>query len=485
AAHEYNHVLQDAYDFVEDPWMFEATAVYMEEKVYPAINDYLNYVNAWVANPAQPLTAFPSTNLKAYGSAVWNHWLDHRYGAAVVRSAWEQSVASGDFAPGAFNAAIGGAGGAGFMDEFDRFAATVAEWNAPGSGFPDHYPDMPRTASLPAGSGTAPFALPHTTFALFDVPVTTGPTIRLTGTLPAGTNGAVALVGRTGPDPNGGAVTSSVTPMPSGGTGVVSLDNPGQFGRITAVVVNADPSQAGFSAQTQDWIFTKDATGVVLSLAQAGPPTVITGSASAIGDRVATVVGSVDPRLLDTTSSFEYGPTAAYGSSTAPQALAGSAVAPPEVSAQLTGLKPNTTYHYRLVATNSAGATPGADMTFTTLRDVTKPVVSFVVKRQKLRTVRTRGFFYQGLCSERCLGTAQLTVPRALARRLGIPTVLGKGRITLDPKPQTTTLRIVAATRAKKKLAKVTKTFTAIVKIRVADESGNAVTLQRRVKLSR
>jgi len=34
----------------------------------------------------------------------------------------------------------------------------------------------------------------------------------------------------------------------------------------------------------------------------------------------------------------------------------------------LTGLAPNTTYHYRLVATNSAGITNGSDMTFMTLR---------------------------------------------------------------------------------------------------------------------
>src|SRR4051812_10351858 len=125
AAHEYNHVLQNAYDFNEDPWMFESTAVYMEDKVYPAINDYLNYVQSWIANTATPLTAFPDTNLKPYGSAVWNHWLDHRYGPNVIRTAWEQSVASSDFAPGAYNSAIGAAGGASFMDEFDRFSATV------------------------------------------------------------------------------------------------------------------------------------------------------------------------------------------------------------------------------------------------------------------------------------------------------------------------------------------------------------------------
>src|SRR3954452_3749210 len=74
AAHEYNHVLQKAYGYLEDGWIFEATAVYMEDKVYPSNNDYLRYVDDWTANTKQPLTAFSGSNLKAYGSAVWNHW---------------------------------------------------------------------------------------------------------------------------------------------------------------------------------------------------------------------------------------------------------------------------------------------------------------------------------------------------------------------------------------------------------------------------
>jgi hypothetical protein len=488
AAHEYNHVLQNAYDYLEDPWMFEATATYMEDKVYPAINDYLNYVGAWVVSTATPLTAFPDSgqpSFKPYGSAVWNHWLDARYGPAVIRSAWEQSVGSNDFAPGAYNAAIGGAGGASFMDEFDRFAATVAEWNAPGSGFPDHYPDVPRAATLPAGSETQPFALPHTTFALFDVPVPATSAIRLTGTLPAGTIGAIALVGRTGADPNGGAVTSNVVPMPSGGTAVVSLDNPGQFGRITAVVVNSDPSRAGFDPNAQDWIFTKDATGVTLALAQPGPPIATTGTAGPLSDHGAIVNGSVDPRMIDTTWSFQYGPTAAYGSTTPAQAVAGSTVGSSNISAPLGNLKANTTYHYRLVAANSAGTANGADMTFTTARDVTKPVVSFVVKRQKIKTVRSRGFFYSGKCSERCLGTAQLTLSKAVARKLGTSNVLGKAKIALDPKATLSTLRIGMTARTKKKLKRVKKNIKAVVKISVADESGNIVTLSRKVTLSR
>jgi len=40
AAHEYNHVLQYAYDALQDKWMFESTATWMEEKVFPDIDDY-------------------------------------------------------------------------------------------------------------------------------------------------------------------------------------------------------------------------------------------------------------------------------------------------------------------------------------------------------------------------------------------------------------------------------------------------------------
>ena len=490
AAHEYNHVLQNAYDYLEDPWMFEATATYMEDKVYPAINDYLTYVNAWVATTRQALTAFPASgpeSFKPYGSAVWDHWLDHRFGPGVIRGAWEQSIGAGDFAPGAFNAAISSAGGNGFSDEFDRFAATVAEWQAPGAGFPDRYPDVPREAQLPAGSETQPFALAHTTFALFDVPIPAGAsTIRLTGKLPFGTNGAIALVGRTGPDPTAGTVTTNVTAMPSGGSNVVSLDNPGQFGRITAVIVNADPSRSGFDPVAGDWIFTKDVPDASVAVAAPGMPIPVTGAANSLTDHSAVVTGTVDPHLLDTTWSVEYGLTTAYGSTTAPQpAVPGSTVGGAPVSVPVDGLKPNTTYHYRLNATNSAGATQGADMTFTTAPDVTKPIVSFVVKRQKIKTLRSRGLFYLGRCNERCLGSAQLVVTRSVARKLGTSTVLGKGKIALDPKPQSVTLRVGMTSRTKKKLKRVKKNFKATLKIRVADEAGNLVTLSRRVTLTR
>ena len=94
-------------------------------------------------------------------------------------------------------------------------------------------------------------------------------------------------------------------------------------------------------------------------------PQVAANPASGISQTAATLNGSVSPNTLkagDASYNFEYGPTMGYGSVT-PTATNGSGA----VSAAVSGLSPNTTYHYRLVATNSdGGSASSADMTFTT-----------------------------------------------------------------------------------------------------------------------
>lgn len=75
-----------------------------------------------------------------------------------------------------------------------------------------------------------------------------------------------------------------------------------------------------------------------------------------------------------TTWHFEYGTTTAYGTSVpVPDAEAGTALYTP-VSEQITGLLPNTTYHFRLVSTNSVeGTGASADQTFSTATTTTPP----------------------------------------------------------------------------------------------------------------
>lgn len=94
-------------------------------------------------------------------------------------------------------------------------------------------------------------------------------------------------------------------------------------------------------------------------------PAATTGAASPTGPSTATVTGAIAADDLPTTWRFEYGTTTAYGSSSPTQTLAGGLASLP-ISTTLSGLAPDTTYHFRLVAANSVGPSTGADGTFTT-----------------------------------------------------------------------------------------------------------------------
>jgi hypothetical protein len=75
---------------------------------------------------------------------------------------------------------------------------------------------------------------------------------------------------------------------------------------------------------------------------------------------------NIHPGGANTDVVLQYGTTAQYGQgSVLPDVPAGVAEVPCEVD--LAGLLPATTYHYRFVATNSAGVEEGVDGTFITL----------------------------------------------------------------------------------------------------------------------
>jgi hypothetical protein len=272
AAHEYNHVLQFGYDTLEDTWMFEATAVWMEDKVYDDVNDYISYVNSWTQLSQVPITRFNSNdstdplNIKVYGDAVWNRFLDAHYGQDVIRGAWEQSLHANppSFAPAAYDRSLALHGDGGFFNVFTDFVAHLPEWRAAADGFHDGslWPDIQRVRTqLRADGPGLTGSLDHTAFALVNVEPATASRIKLVASLPAGTRGAIALVGRTG-DPLTGTPTIALTRLPKGGAGTVVLNDPGAFERVTAVLVNADASESGFSNSTGDWVFKKDRQSV-------------------------------------------------------------------------------------------------------------------------------------------------------------------------------------------------------------------------------
>ncbi len=100
------------------------------------------------------------------------------------------------------------------------------------------------------------------------------------------------------------------------------------------------------------------------------PPLVRTGAATAITESSAVLTGSIDNTFGDPTNfHFEYGLTTNYGSRmpALSESLGGASREPRAFSRSIAGLQPGTTYHYRIVAANSAGSANGADQTFTTL----------------------------------------------------------------------------------------------------------------------
>jgi len=75
----------------------------------------------------------------------------------------------------------------------------------------------------------------------------------------------------------------------------------------------------------------------------------------------------VNPNGLATTYQFEYGTTTSYGSvAPASPGSVGSGTAAVTESTALTGLAPDTTYDYEIVATSAGGTTEGGNMSFTT-----------------------------------------------------------------------------------------------------------------------
>jgi hypothetical protein len=99
--------------------------------------------------------------------------------------------------------------------------------------------------------------------------------------------------------------------------------------------------------------------------AAAVAPSASTGPVTSVGPTTATVSGSVNPNGTATNWYVEYGTTTNYGAKTA-VASAGSGTSSVSVSPTLTGLKAGTTYHYRVVATSTAGTGRGADGILTT-----------------------------------------------------------------------------------------------------------------------
>jgi hypothetical protein len=117
-----------------------------------------------------------------------------------------------------------------------------------------------------------------------------------------------------------------------------------------------------------------------------GPPELGGVSVSNLGPSFATLAIQVNPNLSPTSYRVDYGTGANYGSQSAEVALPDTENIFHEVTVQLSGLSPGTTYHLRAVATNAIGTAATFDQTLTTAAEpphVAEPAPPPVVKCKK------------------------------------------------------------------------------------------------------
>jgi len=92
-----------------------------------------------------------------------------------------------------------------------------------------------------------------------------------------------------------------------------------------------------------------------------------------VGTTTATLLAFINnPDVMAGTAMLQYGTSTAYGSSTPPVALP-AVHAPLDDIAFLSGLTPDTVYHYRAVATNPDGTVYGPDQQFMTAAPAPSP----------------------------------------------------------------------------------------------------------------
>ena len=252
AAHEFFHAVQYAYDWLEDLWLMEGTAAWIEDEVYDSVNDNRQYLKTSPIAPenyAFPLDYYnpdpnePDSGYK-YGVWIWWRYLSERYGPKVVRDVWRRADANRG-APDEYSLqanvsalSIRGQDFASVFADFGVANAYPAAGYSEGAAYPA--PDPDTTLVSPAGIARTTVLTYHLANDYYRfAPGELDPAATLTFTLdlpdPAGSPAANAIVE---------AVDGTLTRIPAvreetTGRFVIAVPGFGTARRVVLVLANA------------------------------------------------------------------------------------------------------------------------------------------------------------------------------------------------------------------------------------------------------
>jgi hypothetical protein len=159
AAHEFFHAIQFGYDAWEDTWFMESTAAWMEDEVFPKVNDNLQSLPYGpMHRPGQPVDFISRDYLTSYGPWVFIRYLSNRYGPDVIKAAWTDAIGGASYSLRALSTALQGRHTT-FARQFADFeaanAAPATFYDADGARYVKYAVNPTRTISLSDANPTS------------------------------------------------------------------------------------------------------------------------------------------------------------------------------------------------------------------------------------------------------------------------------------------------------------------------------------------
>jgi hypothetical protein len=155
AAHEFFHAVQFSYDWLEDQWLLESTATWMEDEIYTDVNDNLQYLSSGpLGKPGIPLDrgSTSQSDFHVYGDWIFFRYLSEKYSPTLIRTIWTNAdgAAGGrdDFSIQAVARALSNKGG--FRARLAEFGWRNRVARVPGvygEGTGNSYPQAPLSSA--------------------------------------------------------------------------------------------------------------------------------------------------------------------------------------------------------------------------------------------------------------------------------------------------------------------------------------------------